>query len=216
MYRLLTLLALFAQAPRLLAEEQPPIRILKGELIEWAIRGLAGELAMRAEDYKVTRCRVLPTSHLMRANIRIHPHGIRIGDAVEIVADFREGENRCAVQTLYVRPAEPRRPPPAPSAGIRLPLYARSYLDTLWIRGSLTFAGVVCRVEPKVLVVRMRDHHEQTFTIRDETMFSDSGRLVESVQLEVYTRVFIRASRAYDGSLEALQVAWGGILRPNH
>jgi len=198
----------------LFGQEQPPVRILKGELIEWQVRGLAGELAVRSEDHRVTRCRVLPASHLMRAGIRIHPHGVRIGDAVEIIGDFREGENRCSVQTLYIRQGEFRRLPPSPANGFRLPLYARSYLDTLWLRGSLTYSGVVSAVDDKHLTVRVRGQGERSFTIRSDTMFSDMGRLVEPSGLPVYTRVFVRASRSHDGSLEALHVAWGEILRP--
>jgi hypothetical protein len=211
---LLLILCAGARAEEAIAENQaPPVRILKGELIEWKIQGLAGEMALRDEESRVERCRVYPKSHLMRSNIRIHPHGVRLGDMVEVVADFRAGAARCAVVTLYIQHFTPRRK--MVDGKLRSPVYPSSYLNNLWARGLLTFTGIVSRVEDGTLLIRTRNDGERTFTLRDDTVFQNLGRQVQRETLESWTRVFVRASRMYDGTLEAHQVVWGGILTPD-
>jgi len=198
--------------PVICAQSQPPVQILKGDLIEWEVRGLTGEMAVRGLDFRVERCRVTQDTFITRQTMRIAPVGVRVGDHVEVVGDYRLGPSTCTAVTVYVRPPEvPRRVghlPPLPR------LTASSVLDSWWSRGNLTFSGVVRGLEDKRMLLRTRSRGEKWFAVREDTVFNDSGRLVKAGALEVYTRVFVRASLGIDGVLEARQIVWGEIFSP--
>ncbi|MEZ5356039.1 MAG: hypothetical protein R2762_25675 [Bryobacteraceae bacterium] len=193
-------------------ELAPATRTVKGELVQWKIQGLAGVLALRTEEPGLLRCRVLAGSRLMRAGIRIHPHGVRLGDTVEVLGYFSGAS--CTVVELHIRPFQGERK--MVNGKFRSPLYPRSYLDALWARGLLTFSGTVGRMNDGRMVIRTRRRGERSFALRDDTVFQNEGRQVERDTLESFTRVFVRASRTADGDLEAYQVMWGQILRPEH
>jgi hypothetical protein len=186
----------------------PALRILKGELLEWNVRGLSGDLLVDAEEGpRRWRCRVTTDTFLSRASIRIHPAGVRVGDTLEIVA---EGvPSSCVARTVYIRPPDPRL------ARKRIALsMSRSALDTLWPRGLLTFTGMVNRVEGNRLYLQTRKFGSKSFALRDDTIFSHAGRNVEPSDLGQQTRVFVRANRTYEGDLEVYHVVWGDILLP--
>ena len=205
-------LGMLAMVAAAWAQTNPPVRILKGELVEWDVRGLAGEMAVRRADFKLERCRVLPDTFITRELLRVTPAGVRAGDTVEVVADFREGQTRCVAMTIYIRPPEIARRATGDS-----PLrqsFTRSLMDGLWPRGVFAYAGIVSAVDANHIVLRTRLHGEKTFNVRDDTMFSDSGRLVEPNDLQIYTRVYLRANRSFEGRLDAMSVVWGSILTP--
>ncbi|MEZ5398605.1 MAG: hypothetical protein R2729_02985 [Bryobacteraceae bacterium] len=212
---ILLLVAVAMTAPRAATAEEatttePGTRTFTGELIQWKIQGLAGDMALRTDESATERCRLLAGSRIMRAGIRIHPHGVRLGDTVEVLGDYRGG--RCLVRQLIIRQYQGERK--MVNGKYRSPLYSRSYLDALWARGVLTFAGAVGRMEDGRLVVVTRNGRERSFALRDDTVFQNEGRQVERESLETFTRVFVRASRTADGDLEAYQVSWGTLLRP--
>ena len=193
------------------AAQPPPVRILRGELIEWQVRGPVGDFALRGDDHKVERCRVQPETHIARQTLRISAAGVRVGDSLEVVADARDGP--CIALTIYIRPPEQRRPLTYSSPVVMS--LATTALPHLWPIGSIGFAGVVSRVDKDRLTIQTRDRAMRSFTVLDDTIFSDTGRLVESNTLVTYTRVWVRATRSYRGDLEAHHVAWGAILTPN-
>jgi hypothetical protein len=195
----------------------PPVQILRGELIVWQVRGLAGEMALRSADGRVHNCRVLPDTYLTRQTMRITPVGVKMGDAVEVVADFSDGGERCTAVTVYVRPPEPK-PRRARGIGRALPFPAwqpRNLMDNLIPRGRLTYAGIVVRMDKQRLIVRTRKDGEKSFALREDTIFSEAGREVEPAALAVHRTVYLRASQTFDGDLEVYQVVWGDILQPS-
>lgn len=184
----------------------PSLKILKGELLEWNVRGLAGDLLMeQGEDGpRRWRCQVTNDTFLSRASIRIHPAGVRVGDTLEIVAEG--APTTCVARTIYIRPPDMRR--------MRAKLaMSRSTLDSLWPRGLLTFSGIVNRVEGDRLYVQTRKFGSKSFALRNDTVFSNGGRNVDVASLASQTRVFLRANRTYEGDLEVYQVIWGDILK---
>ena len=87
-------------------------------------------------------------------------------------------------------------------------------METLAPRGRLTFAGVVQRLEPNLMVVQTRNDGAMAFQLRTDTLFSAEGRLVDRDKLQVHTHVFVRAGNGLYGEMEAYQVVWGDILLP--
>lgn len=192
------------------AAEAPALRILKGELVEWNVRGLSGDLLLEEDEApRRWRCSVTSETFLTRASIRIHPAGIRIGDLLEVVAETQGGPSAsgaCVARTVYIRPPDPRR---------RLSgrqLWLTSTPASSWLggaRGLLTFAGVVNRVEGNRLYLNTRRQGAKSFALRDDTKFSSDGRPVDLASLPAQTQVFVRASRTYEGDLEVYHVVWG-------
>jgi hypothetical protein len=195
-----------------LAGEEPPVQILKGELMRWEVRGFSGDLSLRDAFQRVHRCRVTPDTYMTRVQtkLRVTPVAIKPGDFLEVVADQRDGAEHCRALTIYVRVSDPART--LARTGSIPP--QRIIMDNLWPRGSLTFAGVVQRVENGRMVVQTRKDGEKTFHLRADTVYTQQGRLVEADRLEVHTRVFVRAGRGFEGEMEAYQVLWGGIVSP--
>jgi hypothetical protein len=186
----------------------PALRILKGELIEWNVRGLSGDLLLDASEDgpRRWRCRITADTFLSRASIRIHPAGVRTGDTLEIVAEGTPGQ--CLARTVYIKPPDPRR------VRLRQPwLSVSTMLDGLAPRGLLTFTGMVNRMEGSRLFLQTRKFGSKSFALRDDTVFSHGGRSVEAADLGVQTRVFVRANRTFEGDLEVYHVVWGEILR---
>lgn len=200
---------LAAQSLPVLADTNiaPSLRILKGELLEWNMRGLSGDLLVEAvEGPRRWRCQVTSDTFLSRSSIRIHPAGVRVGDTLEIVAEG--GPASCIARTVYITAPDPRR------VRARQPwLAVSSIMDGLMPRGLLTFTGMVNRVEGNRLYLQTRKFGSKSFALRDDTVFSSGGRSVEAADLGVQTRVFVRANRTYEGDLEVYHVVWGNILQ---
>ena len=119
----------------------PVLKILKGELLEWNVRELSGDLLLEVtEGARRWRCQVTTDTFLSRSSIRIHPAGVRAGDMLEIVAEGRPAE--CIARTVYITAPDSRR------VRARQPWVAvSSILDGLAPRGLLTFTGIVNRVD---------------------------------------------------------------------
>lgn len=196
---------ILALAAVLGAQDGPPMAILRGMLLKWD--AAAGELSLRTADHRVWRCRFDQHTYLERDRAKVSADSIRAGEVVEMIADRRGGPAQCLAVTLSVirTTGVVRAPIPRPP---------RLFLDNLWPRGNLTFAGLVRTVDTERLVVRTRASGDQTFRLRPDTSFAAAGLPAERVQLTPHTRVFVRAGRNWDGDIEAYQVIWGEILTP--
>ena len=205
------LMPLAVAATTLAGQEGPPVRIMRGELIRWEVRGFAGDLSIRDAMHRVHRCRVTPDTYMTRQTLRVTPVGVKPGDFLEVVADLRDGPESCRALTIYVRASDPALV--AARGPLTIPPQ-RIIMDNLWPRGALTFAGVVQRLEPDRMIVQTRKDGSQTFHLRSDTVYTAEGRVVELARLAVHTRVFVRAGRGFEGEMEAYQVVWGGIVTP--
>jgi hypothetical protein len=81
-------------------------------------------------------------------------------------------------------------------------------------RGSLTFTGVVLRMDDDGMVLRTRVDGEKWILVRRDTRFREDGLRVEPSSLHSTTRVFVRAGKNLDGEIEAYEIVWGEILTP--
>jgi len=206
------LFTIFALSAALLPQDgAPPVRILQGELLEWTVISGTGDFKIRDLDRRIHYCRIIPETFITRQSHRISHVGVRPGDTLEVIADLRRGESQCMAVTVYVRP---------PDAAFRfprllLPNRSRfSFLDNLYQRGNLTFAGVVVSHEDSRLVLKTRYSGNLSFQLRPDTVYSTGGREVDAKLLEPQMRVYVRAGSAFGGDLEAFQITWGEILNP--
>jgi hypothetical protein len=152
------------------------------------------------QDYT---CEFDKHTYMERDGQRVFAGALRVGEPVEIITDIRG--SACYTRTLRFIPSRARLMTPRPY---------RSSIDSIYPRGNITFAGVVRRFNPQMLVLRTRDDAEKIILLRDDTRYLDSGVPVDYSKLAVNTRVFIRGGKNFEDDLEAYQVIWGEIPGP--
>jgi hypothetical protein len=142
-------------------------------------------------------------TYMERDGQRVFAGALKADEPVEIITDIRG--TACYTRTLRFIPSTARLTTVRPY---------RSSIDHIYPRGNLTFAGVVRRFNPQILVLRTRDDAEKIVLLREDTRYLDSGIPVDFSRLAVNTRVFIRGGKNFENDLEAYQVIWGEIPGP--
>jgi hypothetical protein len=81
-------------------------------------------------------------------------------------------------------------------------------------RGTLTFSGVILRLESAGFLLRTRQEGEKWILFNRDIRYRQDGIQVDAASLRSNTRVFVRAGPNWDGEIEAYEVVWGDILLP--
>lgn len=194
------------------AQQTPPVGIVRGTLIE-RDDAKSGELIVRLPDNHVYSFQFDERTYVEKEKRPVAVAALEPGDSVEIVADASASPQRRYARTVKVI----ERTPPAPPYRVRLrraPEERYSMLDDLFPRGNLTFAGIVASVGQDSFMLRTRNR-TQKILLRSDTRYSRDGVRVEASGLAVNTRVFVRAGKTIYGELQAFQVIWGDILKPD-
>ena len=196
--------------PALLAGEagDPNVR---GRLQAKAVEGTDGELTLRTGNLLVWSIRVdAGTRYEWRAK-EVSVAETRPGDFLEIEyeSDPRKRAGRGKVVRILEAPWEKRL-----AEAARLPWLYRSPTERFAPRGALTFTGVVLRVSDDRLVLLTRKREELVITLRHDTQFAGDGVRVARSELQPNKLVYVRGGRNIDQEIEAYQVVWGKILRP--
>jgi Domain of unknown function (DUF5666) len=193
------------------AQDNAPIGVLRGELLAWAGETRAGEVTFRNADDRVYQCTFDGKTYFERSNERIAVSAMQKGDRVEVLADRKDGTGLCYARTIHVIDTPAVRTAPGMRPRLRL---TSNPTELFAPRGDMTFAGVVLRMNPDSLVLRMRSNEHKTIHLRADTRYLSDGQALSRKHLEVNTRVFIRAGKNLDDEIEAYQVVWGQILEP--
>jgi hypothetical protein len=193
-----------------LAAQTPEPGLVRGTLLECEASAGTGELSLRSASNEVFRFRFDPKTYFERERNRVESGLLRPGELVEVVADRGAGL-RYARTVHVIDPPKPART--IMSAGrLRAP---RVVTESLVPRGTLTYSGLVYRVNAERLVLRTRDGTDQTIQLRQDTRFLDNGEIGELRNLQPNMRVFIRAGKDLYGEVEAFQIIRGRILQPD-
>jgi hypothetical protein len=201
-----TLLLIMGQ---IAAQENAPIGILRGDLVEWSGTPRAGWLTFRTADNRILECSFDERTWFEHENERIIISGMKAGDHLELVADRQPPSTRCYARTVQILDAKiPRRN----AAGKpRLQLH-NTATELLAPRGDMTFSGIVLVMNGNWLTLRTRDKGKQVLLLRPDTRYLGGGLPLERSNLDPQTRVFVRAGRNLDGDVEAYTIVWGDIL----
>ena len=188
----------------LFAEDAGP-GILRGTLLQ----AEGGVLNVRQASGAPARCGFDSHTWIERDKNRLTLAALETGVAVEALTDLRAG--RCYTRIIRLIPAAAAVIPVARRTVVPP---VRSAIESIYPRGNLTFAGVVLRRSPTVLVIRTRTEPEKMIALRQDTRYVDSGVPTTPTELAVNTRVFIRGGKSFENILEAYQVMWGEIDGP--
>ena len=195
--------------------------VTRGRLLE-SDTGETGELSIRTSANHVYWYIYDAHTYVESDNRLISVPKLRQGDELEIVSDTGPDTALRYARTIHVLPnpavqtarartfSQGRYALPRPQPAHEDPLK----FDLLFTRGSLTFAGQICQLNPERLVLRTRSDGEKTIFLRSDTRFMKDGGLVAASALGLNTRVYVRGGKNLDGEIEAFQVIWGEILAP--
>ena len=191
------------------AQENAPVGIVRGDLVEWDGNKVEGDVLVRTPPDRIYTCHFDAFTYMERDGQRIGMAVLKAGDRLELVTDRKPGSQRCYARTLRVVDK-----PPVTNPGYRATARRSTLIDQLYPRGNLTFSGVILRLNAQMMVLRTRMQGETTVLLRPDTRYMDSGLPAEANMLVVNTRVSIRCGPNLDNELEAYQVIWGEIDGP--
>lgn len=184
--------------------------LIRGVLIERDPHTPSGEFSVRAADDRVFRYRFDAKTYVEREQRLIDVARLAPGDKVEVLSDEGPASALRYARTVHV--IEPP-PPTRPLSQGRLRAY-RGAVDHYTPLATLSFSGVVSRLDADRLVLHTREARDQTILLREDTRFLENGEIVEPAALQPNMRVFVRGGRSLYGDIEAYQVIWGEILEP--
>lgn len=196
----------------LAAQEQAPVGLVRGDLLEMDAAGATGELSIRSPDNRVFRFLYDGRTYIERDKQRIPASKLKSGETLEIVSDTGAGASLRYARIVHV--IERELPQKRPASLGRLRSY-RNVTEHIMPRGNMTFSGVISRLNQERMLLRTRIDGEKTIFLRLDTRFIEGGSVVESSSLKPNTRVFVRAGRNLENEIEAYQVVWGEILSPS-
>ena len=156
-------LALLAAAA--FAQTAAPPGIVRGDLLDIDSKPV-GELGVRTASNQVYRFSYDAKTYFERQNQRCAFDKLQKGDRVEIVSDTAAGASLGYARTVHVLEREARLAPLA-----RRSAAYRIKIDHVIPMGDLTFAGIVSRVEPDQMVLRMRQGGNKTIAFDFDTVF---------------------------------------------
>ena len=204
------LLPAFILASSLMAQQEiAPIGIVRGVLI-----GCDGaRLTVRTADGHTYGFVIDSKTFIERDHFRISCSKLDKAEPLEIVSDRSTEPGMAYARLITVVNPEARSRRRALMA-VRAPLDHEDPTLSIAPRGSLTFTGVVLRMDDDGMVLRTRVDGEKWILVRRDTRFREDGLRVEPSSLHSTTRVFVRAGKNLDGEIEAYEIVWGEILTP--
>ena len=200
--------------------QTPPPGFVRGVILECDSQTATGEVAIRAADNEVFRYQFDAKTYAERDDQLIQASRLKPGEKVEVVSDRTPAYILRYARTIHVvQPLPPPRPgtlgryraanPGNANKSANNALNAR--LD--WLP-TLTFAGVVFRLNGERVVLHTRGAGDQSILLRDDTRYLQEGEMVEAKDLKPNMRVFVRAGKNLYDEVEAYQIVWGNILTP--
>jgi hypothetical protein len=194
----------------LMAQELAPIGIVRGILVDCD----EAEVRVRTPDHHLYRFVVDGKTFIERDHFRIPCSQIDKAEPLEVVSDQspEPGMRYARLITVIEPESRSRR---RMLMATRAPVPYEDPTLSIAPRGTLTFTGVVLRVDVDGLVLRTRGAGEKWILVRRDTHFRQDGLVVELSNLHSNTRVFVRAGPNLEGVIEAYEVVWGEILTPS-
>lgn len=188
-------------------ETLPPCGMVRATFLTRDGNADGGELVLRAAGGRILLFYYDARTVFESGHKPITVAALDPGNPVEAVTSRRPGRESCYVSTLRrLEPGERRDPRLRP-----LPEWVNPTED-LFPRGDLTYTGVVRQVDSGRLVLRLRGGGQKDILLRGDTRFLSGGLPAGRGDLQVNTRVFVRAGTNLDGRIEAYRVIWGKIL----
>jgi hypothetical protein len=207
----------------LAAGAQTPVPgFVRGVILECDSQTATGEVAIRAADNQVFRYQFDAKTYAERDDQLIQASRLKPGEKVEVVSDRSPAYTLRYARTIHV--VQPLPPPRSLTMGRyraanpgnannNANIGSNARLDRL-PTGTLTFSGVVFRLNGERVVLHTRETGDQSILLRADTRYLREGETVEAKDLKPNMRVYVRAGKNLYDEVEAYQIIWGNILTP--
>jgi hypothetical protein len=196
--------------------QTPPAGFVRGVVIECDSQTATGEVAVRAVDNQVFRYQFDAKTYAERDDQLIQASRLKPGEKVEVVSDRSPAYALRYARTIHViQPLPPVLPLTMGRYRAANPGNANNNArPDRFSTGTLTFAGVVFRLNGERIVLHTRETGDQSILLRADTRYLQEGETVEAKDLKPNMRVYVRAGRNLYDEVEAYQIIWGNILSP--
>ena len=194
------------------AQENAPAGFLKGDFLSWTGTPRSGQFVFQSAGNRIYSCTYDNKTYIERDKRLITIASTEKGDHLEIVSDYRNDSMVCYARLVHV--VDPQRAYSAPGVRPRAKATNRP-IEPFGPRGNMTLSGLVMGVGSNVLTLKSRSGEYQKIHLRADTRYSTGGQTAEAANLRNNTLVFVRCSRNLENEVEAYQVVWGEILRPD-
>ena len=193
------------------AQENAPAGFLKGDFLSWTGTPQNGQFVFQSAGNRIYSCTYDNKTYIERDKRYITIAGAEKGDRLEIVSDYRNGSMVCYARLVHILDPQSALVMPGMRQRAKAP---NRLFEVFGPRGTMTVSGLVRSIASNVLTLKSRSGEYQTIHLRADTRYSGDGQTAEAGNLRVNTLVFIRCSRNLENEVEAYQVVWGEILRP--
>src|SRR5579864_3250681 len=192
-------------------QENAPAGFLKGDLLSWAGTPRSGQFIFQSAGNRIYSCSYDEKTYIERQSRLITIAGTEKGDRLEVVSDYKRDSVVCYARLVHVLDTQGNYVMP----GVRPRTKAAGRaVEPFGPRGNMTLSGLVMGVKSNDLTLKSRSGEYETIQLRPDTRYSTEGQTAEASSLRVNTLVFVRCGRNLDNQVEAYQVVWGEILRP--
>ncbi len=188
--------------------EDVPLGIVRGLFLTYEGTAAAGVVTVKLakSDQPAYSCRSDGRTYIERDRQRIWWRDVNAGDSLELVTDRTHRLAQCYVRMVHVIGPQPAKYPTG---------HTQRATESFAPRGSLSYSGVVSKVESDRLWIRTRTEGLKDLLLRPDTRYTANGDAVSRDKLVPGLRVFLRAGISWDDDLEIYQVTWGDILSPS-
>jgi hypothetical protein len=197
--------------------QTPPPGFVRGVILECDSQTATGEVAIRAADNQVFRYQFDAKTYAERDDQLIQASRLKPGEKVEVVSDRSPAYTLRYARTIHVvQLPPPARPLTMGRYRAANPGNANNSLNNARLDRlpTLTFAGVVFRLNGERVVLHTRETGDQSILLRADTRYLQAGETVEAKDLKPNMRVYVRAGKNLYDEVEAYQIIWGNILTP--
>jgi hypothetical protein len=192
-------------------QENAPAGLIKGDFLSWTGTPRSGQFVFQSTGNRIYSCSYDDKTFIERENRLITIASAERGDRLAIVSDYKTNSTLCYARLVHV--LDLQRTYAVPGVQPR-PKKPSRLIEPFGPRGNMTLSGLVMGVKSNVLTLKSRAGEYETIQLRPDTRYSTEGQTAEASNLLVNTLVFVRCGKNLENQVEAYQVVWGEILRP--
>jgi len=130
---------------------------------------------------------------------------------MQIVSDTRTDSIVCYARVVHILDSPPAYFVPGVRPRSKAP---NRSVEPFGPRGDMTFSGLVTGIQTDLLTLKSRSGEDAAIHLRPDTRFLTGGQTADAGNLRVTALVFVRCGKNLENQVEAYQVVWGEILKP--
>jgi hypothetical protein len=199
----------------LFPQSSPDSKSVQGVLLQYALREGVWQAAVRTTDSGIVRFFFDSNIVIERNHQAIEPAALAPGETLEVLLVESSGSVLRRAEAIHVLSGSGSSSPAAEHCGSDGVASNRpAWFSNPALHSGISIAGVILRCSGSRLLIQTRNSGDRTVILSPNTRYFENGESVRPDRLEPHMRIFVTAASGLFGDLEAAQVVWGTILRP--